>query len=71
MSAAIAAVVKVGVIPPDVSHLTVSFPEPGDGSPGLGCRPCVGAGALQELAVESDAVDDLKCSHGSKVVCYK
>jgi len=57
---AVAAVAEVTVIPPDVGHLTVSSPEPGDGSPGLGCGSRVGTGALQELAVESDAVADLE-----------
>ena len=60
MSTAVAAVAEVGVIPLDGGLLVLVAPEPGDGSPGHGCLTCVGAGALQELAVESDAVADLK-----------
>ena len=67
MGVAVAAVAEVTVIPPDVGHLTVSSPEPGDDSPGLGCGPRVGTDALQELAVESDAVADLQgVFHGSE-----
>ena len=60
MSTAVAAVAEVRVIPLDGGLLVLVAPEPGNGSPGHGCLTCVGAGALQELAVESDAVADLE-----------
>ena len=60
MSTAVAAVAEVRVIPPDGGLLVVVAPESGDGSPGHRCLTCIGAGTLQELTVESDAVADLE-----------
>ena len=60
MRTAVAAVAEVRVIPPDGGLLVLVAPEPGDGSPGHGCLTCIGAGTLQELAVESDTVADLE-----------
>ena len=67
MCGAVAAVAEVAVIPPDVGHLTVTSPEPGDGSPGLGHRPRVVTTCSQEMRAESDAVADLEARfHGSE-----